>query len=198
MLVTKITEQQKNHDRVSIFVGGKYAFSLTLNQLLESKLKIGTKLDEQAIKEYLRQSDEGKLKVRTFDWLTLRPRSAKELTDYLRKKKLEPELITAWIGDFQQKHYQDDEAFAKWWVAQRRKQLKSEAYIKQELKTKGISNEIITSALQDEDSSESEALKMLITKKRRQIRYQDNQVLLEYLVRKGYRYSLVKELLAAE
>lgn len=198
MRVTKISEQQKNHDRVNVFIDGKYSFSLTLNQLLESKLKLGTELDEQAVKEYLRLSEEGKLKVRTFDWLTLRPRSAKELKDYLRKKKLSDEVITAWTADFQNKNYQNDTSFALWWVGQRRKQLKSESYIRQELRTKGVASEIINEALATDENSDTDALAALIEKKRRQLKYQDNQMLLEYLVRKGYRYSLVKELLAAE
>ena len=100
--------------------------------------------------------------------------------------------------DFQQKNYQNDTAFATWWVGQRRKQLKSESYIRQELRSKGVNSEIIALALTSDEGTDDEAIKALIDKKRRQLKYQDNQVLLEYLVRKGYRYSLVKELLAAE
>jgi len=196
MLVTRISEQQKNPDRTSIYVDGKYSFSLTINQLLESKLKIGTELTDNDIKEYLRLSDEGKLKVRTFDWLTLRPRSAKELTDYLRKKKLEPELISQWIVDFQQKRYQDDTVFAAWWIEQRRKQLRSESYIRQELRSKGVTQEIISDVLSSSEANDTDALNALIIKKRRQTKYQDDQKLLEYLVRQGYRYSLVKIALA--
>lgn len=196
MVVTRITEQLKNKDRISVYVDGVYKFSLTINQLLESKLKVGTQLEDSDIKDYLRQSDEGKLKMRTFDWLSLRPRSSKELLDYLLRKKLSDEAAKQWLYEFQKKNYQNDTLFTIWWIEQRRKQLKSESYIRQELRTKGISQELIADVLQDSTENDTEVIKQLIAKKRRQLKYQDDQKLLEYLVRNGYRYSSVKEALA--
>lgn len=195
MIVTRITEQQKNAERASIYVDGKYSFSLTISQLLETKLKVGTELTDPDIKEYLRLSDEGKLKVRAHDWLTIRPRSEKELVEYLRKKGVDQEVIPTWIAEFQKKHYQNDTSFAIWWVEQRRKQLRSESYIKQELRSKGISQETISEVLANNEDKDAQIIKQLIAKKRRQTKYKDDQKLLEYLVRQGYRYSSVKEAL---
>jgi regulatory protein len=78
MTITKITEQVKNPNRVSIFVDGKYSFSLSLDQLLDLRLKVSYELDEARLKELVKLSQVGKLKMRTLEWLMIRPHSAKE------------------------------------------------------------------------------------------------------------------------
>lgn len=196
MRVTRITEQLKNPQRVSVFVDGKYGFSLNLDQLLENHLKAGDEINETDLKTYKKLSQNGKLKMRALEWLMIRPRSAKELKDYLYRKKLEPEEIGNWVQNFQAKQYQNDGSFARWWVEQRRGKQRSSAFIKHELKAKGIDNEIIEEALNSYEIDDKFALKKLIDKKRLLTRYQDNQKLTEYLLRQGYHYSLVKEVLA--
>jgi regulatory protein len=193
MKITKISYQVKNPERVNIFIDNKYSFSLDLNQLLESKLKSGTEITEQDLKNFQKMSADGKLKMRTLEWLTLRPHSAKELSDYLKRKKVDKEQIEQWTCDFQERGYQNDEQFAIWWARHRRNKNKSSAFIRQELKSKGINDETIAETLSD-SSSEKEALAALIAKKRS--KYQNDKKLTEYLLRQGYRYSLIKEVLA--
>jgi regulatory protein len=194
MRVTKIVEQVKNPNRASIFVDGKYCFSLSLDQLLESRLKTDNEITEEQIKNFKKLSQEGKLKMRTLEWLMIRPHSASELRDYLKRKKLEPEAIKTWAEEFQSKNYQNDTDFTRWWVEQRRSKGRSIMSIKYELRSKGISTEIIDEYLAEQD--DKEILRQLITKKRRIAKYKDDKKLTEYLVRQGFRYSLVKELLA--
>lgn len=196
MKITKISEQLKNSNRVSIYVDGKYGFSLSLDQLLELRLKTGSEIDEQALTQYKKISQDGKLKMRALEWLMIRPHSAKELKDYLKRKSLSHEIIDDWVKDFQAKRYVDDESFSKWWVGQRRDKQKSAAFIKYELQNKGVADEVIKLVLEGSEFTDTEALKVLIAKKRGLAKYQDEKKLIEYLLRQGYRYSLVKEALA--
>jgi regulatory protein len=196
MQITKIAEQVKNPNRVSVFVDGKYSFSLNLDQLLETKLKVGQEIDEAELKEFVKLSQVGKLKMRTLEWLMIRPHSAKELKDYLRRKKVEPEEADKLIEYFQISNYQNDATFAKWWLEQRLAKHKSLSFIRFELRSKGVSSEVIQSALEAGAVNEEQILKELITKKRRQAKYQDNQKLTEYLLRQCFNYSLIKEALA--
>ena len=46
MKITTIKQQVKNPERASIFVDGKYSFSLSLNELVAEKLKIGQEIDD--------------------------------------------------------------------------------------------------------------------------------------------------------
>jgi SOS response regulatory protein OraA/RecX len=50
-------------------------------------------------------------------------------------------------------------------------------------------------ALGDEPHHEEQALQELITKKRRQLRYQDSQKLMQYLARQGFGYEDIKSAL---
>lgn len=196
MIITKITEQVKNPNRVSVYVDGKYSFSLNLDQLLETKLKVGTEIDEAKLKDFVKLSQLGKLKMRTLEWLMIRPHSAKELKDYLRRKKVDSQEAEKLIEYFKANKYQNDEVFAKWWLEQRLAKQKSLSFIKFELRSKGVSGETIQTVLEESDVSEAQILKELIAKKRRQAKYQDNKKLIEYLLRQGFSYSLVKEALA--
>ena len=63
MTVTALKQQIKNSERVSVFVDGKYSFSLGYNDVIEHKIKLGLELNEPRIKELEKLSAEGKLKL---------------------------------------------------------------------------------------------------------------------------------------
>jgi len=196
MTITAITEQQKDKNRVNVFVDGAYAFSLTLDQILSEKVKPGLQLDTQDIARLKELSSDGKLQQRMYEWLGLRPHSQKELRDYLHRKKVAPEQIDIWIKQAQEYHLQDDTSFARWWVEQRRNKNRSESFIRQELRMKGVDQIIIANVLTDNETKDNDALKQLIAKKRTQTRYADTKKLTDYLLRQGYRYSDIVDALA--
>lgn len=193
MKITKISEQIKNPNRVSIFLDGKYSFSLNLDQLLDEKLKISQDIDEQALNDLKKKSDLGKMRLRTIEWLYIRPRSAKELTTYLRSKKLDPDEINSLISNLQLKGYQNDEQFTQWWFSQRQAKHKSNRYIVNELRAKGISSEVLNKYYEEHVIDDKTAIQELITKKRLLQKYSDKQKLYSYLLRQGFSYDLIKE-----
>jgi regulatory protein len=193
MQITKISEQIKDKNRANIYIDGKYSFSLTLGQLLDSHLKVGVEIDKKQLNRLKNISQEGKLKARTIEWLMIRPRSSNELQDYLKRKKLGPTAIEFMIREMQAKDYQNDDNFTRWWIEQRVNKNYSTRSIRYELRAKGIQNDTIDKFLQNKDK---ETLKTLIVKKRKLKKYQDNNKLIEYLLRQGFNYSDVKVLLA--
>jgi regulatory protein len=198
MTITKITSQVKNPDRVNIFVDSKYRFSLTINQVIDEKVKIGQELDDSKIKYFEKISAEGKQKIKALEWLMIRPHSEKEFKEYLYRKKIDTSVGKSWQVDFIKHGYLNNENFAKWWVDNRKRKNKSTRFIKSELMQKGISAEIINNLLADHEITDDEALKKLIITKQRQARYADQVKLTSYLVGKGFSYSRVKALLAGE
>lgn len=199
MKITAIKAQIKSDNRVSIFVDGKYSFGLTLDQLLEQKLKKGHELDQHDVQNLKKLSDEGKLKQRTLEWVLGRPPSTKEFKDYLYQKKADKDLIEAWVVEFTDKKYLDDKAFAVWFAENRRRKNKSDRAIKSELYSKGITSvtiqSVVTELDNDEDESEKEALKAIVNKLTDRPRYQDEQKLKSYLISKGFSYTYIKEVL---
>lgn len=91
-LVTALKPAVKNEHRVNIFIDDKYSFSLDLAQLVDHKIKVGQRLDEEQIEQYKKLSEFGKLYQRTLEWVLVRPRSERETRDYLKRKKIRREM----------------------------------------------------------------------------------------------------------
>ncbi len=197
MKVTDIKQQVKRSDRYSIYIDGKYAFSLSELELVNSGLRVGREYSETEIAELQDTALIDKAYDRALNQLARRPRSEWELRDYLRRKEYQPEIIETVIDRLRDRGYIDDADFAQRWVENRRL-LKpiSKRRLTQELKQKRVSDEIISNTLASDETDERAVLKELIEKKRRQTRYHDEQKLVQYLMRQGYNYEDIKSVLS--
>lgn len=194
MKITSIKQQVKNPERASIFLDGKYSFSLSLNELVAEKLKISAELDEPELKRLKKMSDDGKLRMRALEWVMNRPRSVREFRDYMFRKKADADLIQKLIAEFQDKNYLSEERFAQWLSDVRKHRGKSDRAIKAELASKGISREMSEEIMQDSD--EIDRLREVAIKKSRLPRYKaDRQKLVQYLARQGFGYDDIKAVL---
>lgn len=195
MRITAIKQQVKNTERANIFIDGKYALSLSLDELLSEKLKVGLEIDEPELARLKKKSDDGKTRLRALEWVLLRPHSVKEFDTYLWRKRIEPELRQAITSQFIEKGYLNDERFAQFWIERSVRHQKSNRAIQQELRTKGIEREIIITLLSEDNEGELLRIKSMIEKLRTRSRYKDDKKLIAYLIRQGYSYSSVKEAL---
>jgi regulatory protein len=194
MKITAIKQQVKDQERVSIFVDGKYSFSLSLGELVKEKLKNNQELSEPDIKRLKKISEDGKMRARALNWVLMRPHSQREFKDYLKRKKAEPELVESLCQEFIERKYLDDSAFAKWFSENRARKNKSDRAIRSELFSKGVDREVIDQVLGAEEKEEASRLKELIAKKRNSARYKnDSEKLARYLVQQGFSWGLVKE-----
>ncbi len=197
MKITAITQQVKNKARYSIFVDEKYSFSLSTDGVLSTGVKVGKELTESDLSQLKKQSEEGKLYDRLIGLLARRPRSSWELWSYLERKKVDKQTSNVLIERLNNKGLVDDEDFARRWVESRR-QLKaiSSRKLTQELMQKRISKEIISQVLSDDQTSDIDALKDLVAKKKDLSRYKnDKQKFMQFLVRQGFNYGDIKEVL---
>jgi regulatory protein len=199
MKITSIKQQVKTTDRYSIFVDGKYAFSLSETALLDSKLHSGQELTKGQVGEYKRVSEDDKLYNRTLRYIALRPRSKWELETYLERKNTSPALVETILNKLSVIGLIDDEKFAKAFVADRRL-LKptSRRKLTLELRKKRIANETIEQAVGSEPDDEQAALLAIVERKRRQTKYQDDIKLMQYLARQGFSYQDIKAALKKE
>jgi regulatory protein len=197
MKITSIKQQVKNPERVSIFVDGKYEFSLSLDELVKHKLKNDQELDKLDVKKFKKISADGKLRARALEWLMNRPHSERELRDYLYRKKVEPEQIDSLVSEFTDKGYLDNAKFAGWFTELQARRGKSNRAIRSELFKKGIGRELADEILEEGAGDEVERLKAMIEKKQKLSRYKnDSQKLMQYLVGQGFGWQDVKQALA--
>ncbi len=197
MKITAIKQQVKNPERVSIFVDGKYEFSLSLDELVKYKLKNNDELDQADVKKFKKISADGKLRARALEWLLNRPHSEREFRDYLYRKKVEPEQIDSLVAEFTDKAYLNNAKFAAWFTELQARRGKSDRAIRAELFKKGIDRELVDEILEAGAGNETERLKAMIDKKQKLSRYKnDSQKLTQYLVGQGFSWSDVKQALA--
>ena len=194
MKITAIKQQVKNPERVSVFMDGKYEFSLSLDELIKYKLKNNDELDEADIKKFKKISEDGKLRMRSLEWLMNRPHSEREFRDYLYRKKSEPEQIDSLVAEFTTKGYLDNSKFTEWFTELQARRGKSDRAIRAELFKKGINREMADEVLQEGAGDELERLKATIEKKRKLSRYKnDSEKLARYLTSQGFSWQAVKE-----
>ena len=195
MKITALRAQVKNTDRVNVFVDGKYSFSLTLSEVVDHAVRKDMELDEATLTNFKKISTDGKTRMRAYEWLMGRPHSTREFTDYLRRKKAEPELIASLADEFTQKGILSDERFAQWFAERAGRKHKSARMTQNELRSKGVGREVIDTMAAGQDRSDVGALQALLAKLQGRPRYADQAKLIRYLLGKGFSYSDVKDAL---
>jgi regulatory protein len=195
--ITAITAQVKRAGRYSIYVDGKFALGLGGNDVLNLGLHNGQEITEAELTDLKQQSDFGKIYEKTLNLLSFRQRSEWELRDYLKRKNQSPAIIEKLLNVLSNLGYVDDKKFATAWVDNRRL-LKpiSSLKLRAELKQKRIANNIIDEVLKADTTDEITVLRELIDRKSK--RYPDQQKLMAYLARQGFRYDDIKQALRAE
>jgi regulatory protein len=133
------------------------------------------------------------------DQLTGRARTRKELSDKLATKGVPTEIAVRLLDRFEEVGLIDDGAFARTWVSQRQsatggKGLAPRA-LAQELRRKGIDDEVAREAIDEIDPADEEAAaRELVRRKLRSLARVDDQTatrrLVGMLARKGYASGL--------
>lgn len=197
MKITQIKQQVKRADRFSIYVDGKYSFSLGENELLKLGLHSGQEITESELGLYQGESAYGKLFDKTLNLLSIRLRSEWEIRDYLRRNQAEPEITDKILNKLSNNGYINDEQFARRWVENRRLlKATSRRKLQLELSQKRISKPIIDSVLAEDkiETNERDVLRAIVDKKRH--RYPDQVKFMQYLARQGFGYEDIKSVLS--
>ena len=193
MKISDIKPQVKNPDRSSIYLDGKYSFSLNNEQLAKAKLEIGDEISPEELKSWQAESELGKIEAKVLNYLSYRPRSIWEIEEYFKREKISKGMGERLLERLKGWGYVDDRKFAESWVQNRRAMKSvSRRRLQQELRAKHIDSEIIEEVLAEDETSDTEALVQLIENKRRQSRYADDQKLMAYLARQGFGYGDIK------
>lgn len=211
MKITSVSAQVRNPDRVNVSVDGKFRFSLDIFQLTELGVKVGKEFSEEELTALEGESSYGKLYTKALEYSMLRPHSSREMRDYLWRKTRETkyksrsgelktrpgvaqEIATRVYDRLVEKGYIDDEKFARWWVENRNlRKGTSRRKLQAELQAKGVASALIAAMLEDSHRNDEDELAKIIAKKR--AKYPDEQKLIAYLARQGFRYDDIKSAL---
>ena len=139
--ITDIKEAVKDKNRVNIYVDDKFFCSLDISQVVDLHLKVGKELSDEEYANVKQASEFGKFYTRALEYTLLRPRSSKEIRDYLKKKTLnrkirvknrrtgeyetrekqgyDSSLVPLVFARLEERGYIDDYRFAKLWIENR-------------------------------------------------------------------------------
>lgn len=144
-----------------------------------------------------------KLLQQSMRWLSVRARSELEIRQYLNKKASfldeSKQVVEDIIQQIKQFNLLNDEVFAREWTRVKLAKGKGLNYIKQQLKLKGISSNIIAAVMAEiePDSIKAQALKVL-TKKATTLSeahpFKRSQKLKSFLYSRGYSLEIINQL----
>ena len=199
-VITKI-EAQKNKKAFNIFLDGKFAFSLNPVVLLLSHLRKNQVLTDGQIIDLTFSSDCQRYYDLAVNFISFRPRSEKEVVNYL-KRKLDKEkffsLSASIVDKLKKNKFINDEYFADWFIDQRVTfKHKGKIAIKSELALKGIDPRIIEEKLAQIDDSGQLAQALALAEKRRErfgrLPWPGVKLkLVRFLSGKGYGWEIIK------
>ncbi len=193
-VITALEIQQKNKERVNVFLDNEYAFSLDL--MMAASLHKGQHLSEEEIALLQDQDAVTRAVDQAVRFLAYRPRSMSEIRRNLADKQIPEAVIEAALERLSGLGYVDDEAFARFWVENRNtfKPLGARA-LRYELRQKGVADADISAALENIDSHEAayRAAQTQARRYRQTSRAEFRNKLGPFLQRRGFDYDVIRE-----
>lgn len=200
MQITRIQQAQKNESRVNLFLNDEFWIGIDKDELLSFQLYKGKEIDEELKSQIEQSSSTTKLTNKVINYIQIRPRSEKEVRDYLKKKNVDPISTSQIISKLKSKDLISDEQFTRWYIENRLISGKfGELRIKNELMQKGIPKSLVDSTykslLTDEKESEVEEKALIYATKisktiKSENKYEFRTKLIKKLMGRGYSYSL--------
>ena len=105
--ITAIKVQKRNHERVSVYLDGEYAFGLA--RIVAAWLEIGQYIDERRIAKLIDEDEREVAYQQALKFLNYRERSEGEVRQNLNKHDLPEDAIEAAIKRLRRSELVDDE-----------------------------------------------------------------------------------------
>ncbi len=191
-------KQQKNKNRVNVYLDDKFGFGIDLDNFVLLHLKVDQELTDKEIEEIVRKAEFQKTFDKLLRFAMVRPRSEKEINDYFRRKEVHESLHPDLLKKLKHLNLLNDLEFAKWWVDQRQNfKPKSKRVLQMELRQKGIDKEIVDEVLGSTIIDEGKMAKELLEKKMYKWKGQEpraaKQKMAQYLAGKGFSWDVIEK-----
>ncbi len=195
--ITAIKPQEKRKNRFNVYLDGQFAFAISNELLVKEGLKVGQELSSEEREELIAKDRLGKAQEQIYRFLSYRPRSEKEIYDYLGKKELKDEEKEKIIKKLKEEKLIDDLEFASWFLEQRQTFRPKGSYaLRQELRQKGIGEKIIDQVLPNKEEELSLAKKALVKAEKKYASFlgrEKKEKLMAYLRRRGFSWEVIKK-----
>ena len=200
MKVTDITRQKHNTTRVSVYLEGKYSFSLDEVDAYRLGIKIGAELTEADVERCNLESNLSKAISKAADILSRKPATEKEICDKLAEKGYDELVISAAVHELTELGYINDYDYACLYMEYAEEKCYGIKKIRYELENKGVDPYIIEDVLAERESTNSDSLADRIYAKYGKVDMHDIKVkqrVGRYLAARGFEFSEINDAIKA-
>ena len=190
--ITAIEVQKRSPNRVNIHMDGEFAFGLA--RIVAAWLRVGQELSDEKIADLQAEDARERAFQQAMLFLSYRARSESEIRQNLRKHEISESVIEQTLERLRQDGLANDGQFARAWVENRSAfRPRSRRMMAMELRQKGLSDEAISSAVEDLDDEALayEAAQKKVARYKNLEWHEFRKKLSDFLARRGFSYSVV-------
>jgi regulatory protein len=191
--ITALKVQQKNPQRVNVYLDGEFAFGLA--RITAAWLHVGQELSGEKILSLQAEDAREVAHQRALRLLERRPRSEAEIRRNLQSHKVPEDVIEDALARLRRTELVNDEKFAELWVENRTEfRPRSRKALAYEMRQRGVTSTAIEQALsqispEDEDELAYQAASKQ-ARKLRALEWQEfRQKMTGFLARRGFNYE---------
>ena len=192
-----IQEIRYNGSTVHLILDNSAHFWLRADDLVQTDFMENKEYDEEYFYHQIRLCQYPRALNMAVSLLSKRSHSKSEMISRLRMKRFSKEVIDQVLLKLEKEKLINDEEFCKQWIRFRQAKKYGPAFIRHELKTKGIPDDLISALLLESDLSDEKNASSLAFKAWGRIRPGDDirksrQKIISFLVRKGYDWETAR------
>ncbi|MCR4434426.1 MAG: regulatory protein RecX [Clostridiales bacterium] len=198
MVITSVERKRKAKGMLSVYIDGKYGFSLREEDFIALSLYELQEITEEKL-AYIKETVNFRAaKLAAVKFLSLKVRCEKEVRDKLGSEGFEDCVIEKVIEELKSLGYINDKIYAQKFIFDRNK-LKpiSKKLLKLELQKRGISDDISDEVLSDLEIDDFTVAENLVRRKFGKYDIHDETIvkkIYSFLHHRGYSYSLIDDL----
>ena len=199
--ITRLVQQKRDAERVSVFIDGAFAFGLALDLAVRAGLKKGQRLRVEEQQALLDDEERLRAKAAALDYIAYQARTEQEVRRKLARKGFPEPVVDEAVARMHELGYLDDAAYAR---AYARGRLAGRGHgpqrIRADLLRRGVAPKTIDAVLDELVERDDLREAALRHGRKRWLRlaaepdpYKRRKKLSDFLVRRGYDYDLVRE-----
>jgi regulatory protein len=192
-VITRIETQKHDPERVNLYVDDVFYAGISTLLVLSHGLKEGAELSEADLEELRRDDEAERAHAAALNFLSFRPRSRREIEDYLRKRKVSEGAAAAVLERLERSGLLNDQEFARFWVENRQTfRPRGSRALRLEMWQKGLARDVIDEALEtlpDEEETAYEAGRKKLHTYSRLNEQEFRRKMIAFLQRRGFPYE---------
>lgn len=197
MTVTKIEPVTKT--RYKVYVDGQFAFVLYKGELSRYHIAEDSELEEKTYQSIRKEIILKRAKLRAMHLLNDMGRTESQLRTKLLRNDYPSDIVEEAIAYVKSFGYINDAEYTRSFI-ENRKEKKSKKEIYAALCQKGLPKDLIETALEEcyADDDSIAAIEAIVRKKKfdpKSTNYREMQKMMGYLVRKGFRYDDIRQVI---